>query len=219
MFDFMVKKQNEIKEIFEILEKDYRTDIDTELKYENNYQLLVAIMLSAQATDKGVNRATTKLFSLLKTPQDALKLGFDKINELIKTINYHNVKAKHIIELSKMLIDKFNSVVPNNFEDLTSLAGIGRKTANLVLSIAFKQNKIAVDTHCFRVANRIGITRAKNVLESEMQLTKNVPENKHRLINQLLVQFGRDICNAKNPKCDKCKLRKYCKYYKNLLIK
>ena len=215
----MVKKQNEIKEIFEILEKDYRTDIDTELKYENNYQLLVAIMLSAQATDKGVNRATTKLFSLLKTPQDALKLGFDKINELIKTINYHNVKAKHIIELSKMLIDKFNSVVPNNFEDLTSLAGIGRKTANLVLSIAFKQNKIAVDTHCFRVANRIGITRAKNVLESEMQLTKNVPENKHRLINQLLVQFGRDICNAKNPKCDKCKLRKYCKYYKNLLIK
>ena len=215
----MVKKQNEIKEIFEILEKDYRTDIDTELKYENNYQLLIAIMLSAQATDKGVNKATKELFKVLKTPQDALKLGFDKINELIKTINYHNVKAKHIIELSKMLIDKFNSVVPNNFEDLTSLAGIGRKTANLVLSIAFKQNKIAVDTHCFRVANRIGITRAKNVLESEMQLTKNVPENKHRLINQLLVQFGRDICNAKNPKCDKCNLRKYCKYYKNLLIK
>ena len=215
----MLKAPQEIKEIFKILEKDYRTDIDTELKYENNYQLLIAIMLSAQATDKGVNRATTKLFSLLKTPQDALKLGFDKINALIQTINYHNVKAKHIIELSRKLVNDFNSVVPDNFEDLTSLAGIGRKTANLVLSIAFKQNKIAVDTHCFRVANRIGLTKSKNVLESEMQLTKNVPENKHRLINQLLVQFGRDICNAKNPKCDKCKLRKYCQYYKNLLIK
>ena len=215
----MLKAPQEIKEIFKILEKDYRTDIDTELKYENNYQLLIAIMLSAQATDKGVNRATTKLFSLLKTPQDALKLGFDKINALIQTINYHNVKAKHIIELSRKLVNDFNSVVPDNFEDLTSLAGIGRKTANLVLSIAFKQNKIAVDTHCFRVANRIGLTKSKNVLESEMQLTKNVPENKHRLINQLLIQFGRDICNAKNPKCDKCKLRKYCQYYKNLLIK
>lgn len=210
----MVKTQNEIKEIFEILEKDYRTDIDTELKYENNYQLLIAIMLSAQATDKGVNRATTKLFPVLKSPQDALKLGFDKINELIKTINYHNVKAKHIIELSRKLVNDFNSVVPNNFKDLTSLAGIGRKTANLVLSIAFKQNKIAVDTHCFRVANRIGLTNAKNVLVSELQLIKSVPENKHRLINQLLIQFGRDICNAKNPKCDKCKLSKYCEFLK-----
>ena len=210
----MLKAPQEIKEIFEILEKDYRTDIDTELKYENNYQLLIAIMLSAQATDRGVNKATTKLFPVLKSPQDALKLGFDKINALIQTINYHNVKAKHIVELSKMLIDKFNSIVPDNFEDLTSLAGIGRKTANLVLSIAFKQNKIAVDTHCFRVANRIGLTKAKNVLESELQLTKNVPENKHRLINQLLIQFGRDICNAKNPKCDKCKLRKYCNFVK-----
>ena len=112
------------------------------------------------------------------------------------------------------MVSDFNSVVPDNFEDLTSLAGIGRKTANLVLSIAFKQNKIAVDTHCFRVANRIGITNAKNVLESEMQLTKNVPENKHRLINQLLVQFGRDICNAKKPKCERCKLRKYCNFVK-----
>ena len=210
----MLKAPQEIKEIFEILEKDYRTDIDTELKYENNYQLLIAIMLSAQATDRGVNKATTKLFPVLKSPQDALKLGFDKINALIKTINYHNVKAKHIIELSRKLVNDFNSIIPNNFEDLTSLAGIGRKTANLVLSIAFKQNKIAVDTHCFRVANRIGLTKAKNVLESELQLTKNVPENKHRLINQLLIQFGRDICNAKNPKCDKCKLRKYCNFYK-----
>ena len=211
----MVKDKDEILKIFEILEQNYNTNIDTELKYENNYQLLIAIMLSAQATDKGVNKATKELFKVLKTPQDALSIGYEKINNYIKTINYHNTKAKHIIELSEKLIKEFNSVVPDDFDKLVSLSGIGRKTANLVLSIAFEKDKIAVDTHCFRVANRIGLTNAKNVFESEMQLIKKVPTNKHRLINQLLVQFGRDICDARKPKCENCKLNKYCKYFNN----
>ena len=137
-----MKTQKEIAKIFELLEPDYNTDIDTELWYENNYQLLVAIMLSAQATDKGVNKATDKLFKVLKTPKDALKLGEKKVNEYIKTINYHNTKAKHIIELSKKLVDEFDGKVPNKREDLIKLAGVGRKTANLVLSIAFKQNEL-----------------------------------------------------------------------------
>ena len=209
-----MKTQKEIAKIFELLEPDYNTDIDTELWYENNYQLLVAIMLSAQATDKGVNKATDKLFKVLKTPKDALKLGEKKVNEYIKTINYHNTKAKHIIELSKKLVDEFDGKVPNKREDLIKLAGVGRKTANLVLSIAFKQNEIAIDTHCFRVCNRIGLTKAKDVLQSELQLKKTIPISKQRLVNQLFVQFGRDICSAKNPKCERCKLKKYCSFYK-----
>jgi len=205
--------KKEILYIFNALSEEFNDNVDTELFYDNNYQLLVAIMLSAQATDKSVNNITDKLFKIIKTPQDTIKLGFSKLNEYIKTINYHNTKAQHILKASQQIIDNFNSKVPQDFNSLISLSGVGRKTANLMMSIAFKQPYIAVDTHVFRVANRIGMVDAKNVLQTELQLLKNVPVEKHRQINSLLIPFGRKYCKALNPKCHQCKFQKICKYY------
>ena len=202
---------NEIREIFDILRGLYGEDVGTELEYYNNYQLLVAIMLSAQATDRSVNKVSRILFSKLKTPKDALELGFERINEIVKTINYHNVKSRHIVKMSEQLIAKHNGIVPDTFEELVNLSGVGRKTANLVLSLAFKKNRIAVDTHCFRVANRLGIVKADNVLETEKQLIKNVPESLHRSINNLLIPFGREYCKAINPRCKECPFNKICR--------
>ena len=204
-------KKNDIETIFHILSSEFDTNIDTELRYYNNYQLLVAIMLSAQATDNSVNKITDKLFLAIKTPEDAIKLGDKKINSYIKTINYHNTKSKNIVKMSRQLIDNFNSKVPDDFDDLISLSGVGRKTANLVLSIAFKQRKIAVDTHVFRVANRIGLANAKNVVKTEEQLQKNIPEVFHRQINNLLIPFGRKYCKAIKPRCKDCPIANFCK--------
>ena len=204
-------KKNDIETIFHILSSEFDTNIDTELRYYNNYQLLVAIMLSAQATDNSVNKITDKLFLAIKTPEDAIKLGDKKINNYIKTINYHNTKSKNIVKMSRQLIDNFNSKVPDDFDDLISLSGVGRKTANLVLSIAFKQPKIAVDTHVFRVANRIGLATAKNVVKTEEQLQKNIPEVFHRQINNLLIPFGRKYCKAIKPQCKDCPIGNFCK--------
>lgn len=205
--------KNEILEIFRILEKEFVFD-KTELDYFNQYQLLVAIMLSAQANDASVNKATKHFFTILKTPQDAIKLGVDKINNEIKTINYHNNKAKNIVKMSEQVISQFNNKIPNNFKDLVSLAGVGRKTANLFLSIVYDTNNIAVDTHVFRTTNRIGIVNASNVLQTEMQLIKNVPENKQKEINSLFIKFGRKYCKAIKPKCNNCPLKHLCKKYK-----
>ena len=204
-------KKNDIETIFHILSSEFDTNIDTELRYYNNYQLLVAIMLSAQATDNSVNKITDKLFLAIKTPEDAIKLGDKKINNYIKTINYHNTKSKNIVKMSRQLIDNFNSKVPDDFDDLISLSGVGRKTANLVLSIDFKQQKIAVDTHVFRVANRIGLANAKNVVKTEEQLQKNIPEVFHRQINNLLIPFGRKYCKAIKPRCKDCPIGDFCK--------
>lgn len=202
----------DVNRIFKILSSEFNDKVDTALFYKNNYQLLVAIILSAQMTDKGVNKISDKLFSVLLCPEDAIKLGRHKINQHIKTINYHNVKSRYIVEMSKQLIDNFNGIVPNKFEDLVSLAGVGRKTANLVLSIAFKKSKIAVDTHVFRVSNRLGLAKAKNTVKTEEQLTKNIPPAFHRQVNSLLIPFGRKYCRAINPKCEYCPLKKFCRY-------
>ena len=204
-----------INKLFEVLEHDYDATMDTELQFENKYQLLVAIMLSAQSTDKQVNKITKELFRQLKQPRDAVRLGFDGVNKLIASVNYHNSKARHIVEMSKTLIDDFGSEVPGTMEELLRLSGVGRKTANLVLSIAYKQDAIAVDTHVFRMANRLGLTRAKNPVESEMQLKSAIPAGKQRLINTLLIQHGRAVCNARNPKCESCKFKGFCEFYKN----
>ena len=202
----------EIDTLFQQLEKEFDSNIDTALWYSNNYQLLVAIMLSAQMTDAGVNKVTDKLFHFLHQPQDAIQLGFEKLNQMIKSINYHNTKARHIIQMSQQLCDDYNGEVPNDFDDLFSLAGVGRKTANLVMSIAFKQPYIAVDTHVFRVANRIGLTKATNVLDTELQLKQRVPQSKHREVNNLLIPFGRKYCKAINPRCKACPMRTFCKF-------
>ncbi len=205
-----------IDKIFKILLKEFDEQIKTDLKYNNKYQLLVAIMLSAQTTDRNVNNVVKQLFLVLTNPYDAIKLGEQKINEYIKTINYHNTKSKHILEMSKQLINKFNGKVPDNFNSLISLPGVGRKTANLILSLSFNKTKIAVDTHVFRVSNRIGLANAKNVIETERQLTKNVPISLHRQINNLLIPFGRKYCRAIKPKCDICPIKKLCNKNKNL---
>ena len=206
---------NKINRILKILEEKYGSNDLTELAYINDYTLLVAVILSAQATDKGVNLATKKLFKIVKTPEEMINLGFEKLNEYIKTINYHNNKAKNIINMSKKLVKNFNSKLPDNMKDLTSLDGVGRKTANIILNIVFKKPAIAVDTHVFRVSNRLGITNATNVKESEKQLMKIVPKKYIRNLNNNLVMFGRYECKALKPQCSSCGLSQYCDYFKD----
>ena len=189
---------NKINRILKILEEKYGSNDLTELDYINDYTLLVAVILSAQATDKGVNLATKKLFKIVKTPEEMINLGFEKLNEYIKTINYHNNKAKNIINMSEKLVKNFNSKLPDNMKDLTSLDGVGRK-----------------DTHVFRVSNRLGITNATNVKESEKQLMKIVPKKYIRNLNNNLVMFGRYECKALKPQCSSCGLSQYCDYFKD----
>lgn len=203
-----------ITKILEILEKKYGKEELTELDYINEYTLLVAVILSAQATDKGVNLATKELFEIVKTPEEMVNLGVENLEKYIKTINYYHTKAKNIISMSEKLISNFNSKLPDNMEDLTSLDGVGRKTANIILNIVFNKLAIAVDTHVFRVSNRLGITNAKNVLESEKQLMKITPKKHIKNLNNNLVMFGRYECKAIKPHCDNCILSGYCDYFK-----
>ena len=202
----------DIENIMQILHTRYGTLPDTELKYENNYQLLIAIMLSAQSTDKQVNKITPKLFSYIKYPQDAVNLGEEKINKIIESVNYHNTKAKNIVLMSKKLMQEYNSMVPNDFDKLVLLNGVGRKTANLLLSIAFQQNRIAVDTHVHRVTNRIGLVQSNTPKETELQLARNIPTKYHRAINSLFIPLGREFCGARKMHCQQCPVAKFCAY-------
>ncbi|MDR1498740.1 MAG: endonuclease III [Rickettsiales bacterium] len=203
-------KKGTVVKIFEILREQYGTEELVELKYVNVYTLLVSVILSAQTTDRGVNRATEELFRIVQTPGDMLLLGENNLKKYIKTINYYNTKAKHIINMSKKIAENFNSNVPNNFKDLISLDGVGRKTANVVLNIAFGKSSIAVDTHVFRVSNRLGLVNAKTVFDTERQLLEIVPKKYVKFVNHYLVMFGRYKCKAIGPKCDGCILRTFC---------
>ncbi|MDR3078823.1 MAG: endonuclease III [Rickettsiales bacterium] len=196
--------------IFALLASAYGEEGLTELKYTNPYTLLVSVMLSAQATDAGVNRVTPELFRLAQSPGEMLELGFDRLREIIGSINYNNSKARHILSASAQLLEKFNGEVPGNMTDLLSLAGVGRKTANIILNIVFGMATIAVDTHVFRVSNRLGIVKAKNVLEAEEQLLKVVPRKYRAQANNLLVLFGRRQCRALRPSCGSCILGDHC---------
>ncbi|WP_370931473.1 endonuclease III [Bartonella sp. DGB1] len=187
----------------------------TELNYNNNYSLLVAVVLSAQATDVSVNKATKDLFKLVSTPQDMLDLGIVKLEQYIKTIGLWREKAKNIILLSKSLVDNFNGNVPNNLTDLMSLAGVGRKTANVVLNTAFGQNTIAVDTHIFRLSRRLGLSDGSNPLAVEKDLLRAIPDKYIYNAHHWLVLHGRYICKARKPLCNECFLTKICLYYKN----
>ncbi|HSQ97985.1 MAG TPA: endonuclease III [Rickettsiales bacterium] len=204
-----MNKQKVLK-IFEALEKKYSKDAIIELNYFNNYTLLIAVLLSAQATDKGVNKATENLFKIAKTPEEMLKLGEDKLKQYVKSINYFNNKSRNIIKLSQILVDKFNSKVPSIREDLESLPGVGRKTANVILNIVFDTRVIAVDTHVFRVSNRIGFVKTNNVEDTEKKLYKIVPNEYIRYVNHWLVLLGRYICKANKPDCENCPLKDLC---------
>lgn len=186
----------------------------TELHYHNSFELLVAVILSAQCTDKRVNMVTPALFSKFPDPITMAKASVDEVREYIKSISYPNSKAEYLVKGAKILVEKFNGKIPSTAEELTSIPGVGRKTANVILSVIFNQPKMAVDTHVFRVAARIGLTtRAKTPLQAEMQLIKYIPAEKIPLAHHWLILHGRYICLARNPLCNKCGLTKWCKYY------
>lgn len=184
----------------------------TELEYKNPYTLLVAVVLSAQATDLGVNKATKSLFQRVTTPQDMINLGLAGLSEAIKTIGLYNTKAKNIIALSKILVEKYNATVPDRREDLESLPGVGRKTANVVLNVVFGQPTIAVDTHIFRVANRTGLASGKTPLDVEQQLERIIPDCFREHAHHWLVLHGRYVCKARKPNCPQCIIREFCEY-------
>lgn len=184
----------------------------TELNYTSNFELLIAVMLSAQATDKSVNKATKKLFAIANTPKKFLALGEAGLKEYIKTIGLYNAKAKHIMRTCQILLEKYHSHVPQQREHLESLPGVGRKTANVILNTAFGEKTIAVDTHIFRVSNRTGLAFGKNVREVENALLKNVPTQFKKNAHHWLVLHGRYICIARKPKCALCIISDLCEY-------
>ena len=184
----------------------------TELVYRTPFELLVAVVLSAQATDKSVNLATARLFPVANTPQAILELGEEGLKEYIKTIGLYNSKAKHLIATCRILLEQHGGEVPHNREALENLPGVGRKTANVMLNTAFGQPTIAVDTHIFRVANRIGLAPGKTVLEVEKKLLKFIdPEFRHDA-HHWLILHGRYVCKARKPKCAQCLIRDLCEY-------
>jgi len=186
----------------------------TELVYTTPYTLLVAVVLSAQSTDKGVNKATAELFKVADTPEKMIALGEEELREYIKTINLYKTKARHVIGLSRILLESHKGHVPADREKLESLPGVGRKTANVVLNVAFGQETMAVDTHIFRVSNRTGIAPGKTPLEVEKALEKVIPKEFRLHAHHLLILQGRYICVAKNPKCEVCPISDLCQYFK-----
>ena len=201
----------EIEEFFARLKKQ-NPNPKTELQYKNPYTLLVAVALSAQATDKSVNKATEPLFKTVDTPEKMLALGEVKLAEAIKTIGLYKGKAKNVIAMSKLLIEKHGGEVPKSREALEELPGVGRKTANVVLNVAFGENTIAVDTHIFRVSNRTGLAPGKNVLEVELGLEKRVPEKYLSHAHHWLILHGRYTCVARKPLCPTCVVRDLCHF-------
>ncbi|TCR68408.1 endonuclease III [Bosea sp. BK604] len=197
------RKPAEIREIFERF-RSANPEPKGELEHTNPFTLLVAVVLSAQATDAGVNKATRKLFELADTPEKMLALGEDKVRDLIKTIGLYRNKARNVVLLSEKLIAEFGSEVPMSREALESLPGVGRKTANVVLNIAFGEITHAVDTHVFRVSNRLRIAPGKNVLAVEMGLEKAVPAEFGRHAHHWLILHGRYTCKALRPECERC---------------
>lgn len=207
----LTMKKTEIEPFFATLREANPTP-QTELEYSSNFELLAAVLLSAQATDVGVNKATRKLFPVANTPQAILNLGLEGLESYIKTIGLYRSKAKHLMETCRMLVEHHGSIVPNTREELEALPGVGRKTANVVLNIAFGQPTMAVDTHIFRVSNRTGLAPGKNPLEVEKQLLKRVPAEFAVNSHHWLILLGRYVCQARKPKCWECLVTPYCDF-------
>ncbi|MDB5275922.1 MAG: nth [Ferruginibacter sp.] len=191
-------------------------DAATELFYDNPYQLLVSVILSAQCTDKRVNMTTPAIFKQYPTAEDLARTDFETLFPLIKSISYPNTKTKHLIGMANMLVEKFSGQVPMTVDELMLLPGVGRKTANVITSVIDEQPNMAVDTHVFRVSARLGLTtNAKTPLAAEKQLTKYFPDNYIFKAHHWLILHGRYICTARSPKCTVCGLKAICKYYNN----
>ena len=184
---------------------------ESELDFKNPYQLIVAVILSAQCTDKRVNMHTPALFMRFPTPQMLAEATFEEVYELIKSISFPNNKAKHLLGMAKMLVEEFGGEVPSETQQLERLPGVGRKTANVVASIIYNKPVIAVDTHVFRVSHRLGFSKGKTPLEVEKDLNKFIPLQERAIAHHWLILHGRYICTARNPKCGACPIREYCK--------
>lgn len=212
----MTKKER-YTHILNYFEK-HHPEAETELAYNNSFELLVAVILSAQCTDKRVNMVTPVLFKHFPDAETMAAASVDEIFSYMRSISYPNNKAKHLKGMAELLISKFNGEVPSTVEELQSLPGVGRKTANVITSVVFNQPSMAVDTHVFRVSARLGLTtNAKNPLQTEQQLMKFIPTHQVAIAHHWLILHGRYVCLARTPKCEICPLTSWCKYYGKLL--
>lgn len=195
--------------------KTHNPNAETELIYHTPFDLLVAVILSAQCTDKRVNMTTPDLLKAFPNAYKMAETTSDEIFEYIKSISYPNNKAKHLVNMARRLVDDFDGEVPEDYDALLSLPGVGRKTANVIASVVWNKPKMAVDTHVFRVSNRIGLTNnSKTPLETEKELTSNIPEEYIPVAHHWLILHGRYVCVARKPKCEECGISAYCKYFK-----
>ena len=207
----MLLNKNKAFKLIELLNKSIKNP-KTSLKYRNQFTLLTSVVLSAQCTDVNVNNVTKSIYKKYYTPKHFVELGINKIRNLIKSIGLFNNKAKNLYHLSKILLEKYQSRVPNKFEELMLLPGVGRKTANVVLNAAFNKPTIAVDTHVFRVGNRTGLSNGKNPEQVENQLLNILPKKNIKKAHHLILLHGRYTCKSRNPLCKKCVINKICLY-------
>ena len=204
-----MSKKIKNKKIIKILKTNYK-DVKTELYYNNTFQLLISTILSAQCTDKQVNKVTKKLFTILKTPEDFSKASIKKIENLIRSTGFYHNKAKHIKNCSHTLLLKHNGQVPDNMEELITLPGVGRKTANVVLNVAYSKGNIVVDTHVKRISKRLGLTESDDPFKIEFDLMKIIPKKEWITISLRFIYHGRKICKARKPLCNDCPLFELC---------
>ena len=211
----MISKKKRYKFFIDYFQKE-RPIAQSELNYTNAYELLVAVILSAQCTDKRVNMITPSLFKIYPNPEKLSQATQEEVFEIIKSISYPNNKSKHLVSMAKTLVEKFQSQVPDTIDKLQELSGVGRKTANVIMAVIYNKPNMPVDTHVFRVSERIGLTtNAKTPLETEKQLTKNIPPNLIPIAHHWLILHGRYVCTARNPKCKECGLTSICRMVNN----
>ena len=214
-----MKKEELFKHVIAYFQK-HQPNAATELHYNNPFELLVSVVLSAQCSDKRVNLTTPDLFKRFPNAKAMSEADIDEVREYIKSISYPNSKAGYLVNGSKVIMEKFKGQVPATVEELTTIPGVGRKTANVIASVVYNQPKMAVDTHVFRVARRIGLTtNAKTPLQTELQLIKYIPEEQIPLAHHWLILHGRYVCLARKPLCDKCGITQWCKYYNSSIKK
>ena len=204
---------NNCQQILEQLQRDF-PNAQSELNFNNPYELIVAVILSAQCTDKRVNQVTPKLFELAPTPQALADMPLDLLEDTIRSCGFYHNKAKHLKSMAADVVSKYGGQVPSNLADLQTLAGVGRKTANVVYAVAFGGQAIAVDTHVFRVANRLGIATATNVLDTEKQLMAVIPQDRWADSHHHILFHGRYVCKAQKPNCAGCSVSQWCRYFK-----
>ncbi|MEE0771549.1 MAG: endonuclease III [Anaerovoracaceae bacterium] len=205
----MTYRRENVKEVLDRLATEY-PDAECALNHKNTYELIIAVALSAQTTDKSVNKVSPALFEAYPTAEALAEASQEDVIELIKTIGMYKTKSKNIIQLAKQLCERFDGKVPDNYDDLVTLPGVGRKTANVVLSVGFGVQRIAVDTHVFRVTNRIGLASEKDVLKTELALMELLPEDRWSEAHHSLIFHGRNCCSARKPECDRCVIEELC---------